>query len=70
MHTFWMVICSNSILAIGIAAAALLLGYVWKNPAALHLVWLVVLLKLFTPPIMACKHRRVNKLPFGIRHRR
>lgn len=52
MHTFWMVICSNSILAIGIAIVALLLGYAWKNPAALHVIWIVVLLKLFTPPIV------------------
>src|SRR4029079_10195230 len=44
-----------AILAIG----AVLLSRVWKNPAAIHLLWVVVLLKLFTPPIVS------SQLPFA-----
>ena len=59
MSTFWEIVVSNALIASAMAFAALLVGRVWKNPSAVHLVWLVVLLKLFTPPIITAK------LPFA-----
>src|SRR6188768_3214791 len=62
MNTFWALnvsnvpattaIVSNAIVATMLAVGVTLLGRFWKNPAALHVLWLVVLLKLFTPPLV------------------
>lgn len=52
MHIFWEIVASNALLVIVLAVGVALLGRVWKNPAALHVLWLLVLLKLFTPPIV------------------
>lgn len=51
MHSFWEIIASNALVATGLAFGIVLLSRVWKNPAAMHLLWVVVLLKLFTPPV-------------------
>ena len=50
MYAFWGIIASNAIVAMILAIGAVLLGRVWKNAAAIHVLWVVVLLKLFTPP--------------------
>jgi beta-lactamase regulating signal transducer with metallopeptidase domain len=42
---------SNAAVAAGLAALALLVGRVWRSPAVRHAAWLVVLLKLVTPPL-------------------
>ena len=65
MNTFWALnvsnvpattaIVSNAIVATMLAVGVTLLGRFWKNPAALHVLWLVVLLKLFTPPLVTTK---------------
>src|SRR5437762_9388385 len=55
MNTFWAMICSNAIVAALLAVVATLLGRIWKNPAAMHVLWLVVLLKLFTPPLLTAE---------------
>ena len=52
MYAFWEIIASNAVIAAILAIVALLLGRIWKNAAALHLIWIVVLLKLFTPPLV------------------
>ena len=52
MHIFWEIVASNALLVIPLAMGVALLGRVWKNPAALHVLWALVLLKLFTPPIV------------------
>ena len=52
MQSFWELIVSNALIATFLAIATALLSRVWKNPAAIHLLWVVVLLKLFTPPIL------------------
>jgi beta-lactamase regulating signal transducer with metallopeptidase domain len=52
MHAFWGVVASNAVVAAFLAIVAGLLGRVWKHPAALHALWVVVLLKLFSPPIV------------------
>src|SRR5258708_19291542 len=59
MSYFWDIIASNAIVAAILAIGALLLSRLWKNPAAIHLLWVVVLLKLFTPPIVT------PQLPFA-----
>ncbi len=59
MINAWEIIASNAILATFLGIGAALLGRVWKNPAALHLLWVIVLLKLFTPPVV------ISGLPFA-----
>ena len=55
MHGFWAVVVSNALVVCLLAVVALLLGRVWKNRAALHLVWLAVLIKLFVPPLFTAE---------------
>ena len=52
MNAFWEMIVSNAIVATILAVGAALLGRTWRNAAAVHLLWLVVLLRLFTPPLV------------------
>src|SRR5262249_30249049 len=51
MYTFWAIIISNAAVATILAIGAMLLGRIWKNAAAVHFLWVVVLLKLFTPTL-------------------
>jgi beta-lactamase regulating signal transducer with metallopeptidase domain len=60
MYTFWEIIASNAVVATILAGVAILLGRIWKNAAAVHVLWVVVLLKLFTPPLL------ITGLPFAI----
>ena len=39
---------------------AILLSRIWKNAAAIHVLWVVVLLKLFTPPLLT------TAIPFAV----
>jgi beta-lactamase regulating signal transducer with metallopeptidase domain len=59
MYTFWEIIASNAVVATILAGVAILLGRFWKNAAAVHVLWVVVLLKLFTPPLL------ITGLPFA-----
>ncbi len=59
MINAWEIIASNAILATFLGIGTALVGRVWKNPAALHLLWVIVLLKLFTPPAV------ISGLPFA-----
>ena len=59
MYTFWEIIASNAMVATILAIGAMLLGRIWKNAAAVHVLWVVVLLKLFTPPLITAE------LPFA-----
>jgi beta-lactamase regulating signal transducer with metallopeptidase domain len=59
MYAFWAIIISNAAIATILAIGAMLLGRIWKNAAAVHLLWVVVLLKLFTPPLFTAE------LPFA-----
>ncbi|MGD0899732.1 MAG: M56 family metallopeptidase [Thermoguttaceae bacterium] len=52
MQTFWEIVASNALLVVVLAAGVALLGRVWKNPLRLHLLWVLVLLKLVTPPVV------------------
>ena len=60
MYAFWEIIASNAVIATILAIFALLVGRIWKNAAALHLIWIVVLLKLFTPPLVT------TNVPFAL----
>jgi beta-lactamase regulating signal transducer with metallopeptidase domain len=52
MYNFWVISASNATVATILAVGAMLLSRIWKNAAALHVLWVVVLLKLFTPPLL------------------
>ncbi len=53
MSLFWEVVVSNAVVASGLAIGVGLLSRVWKNAAAVHLLWVLVLVKLFTPPMIS-----------------
>ncbi len=59
MYAFWEIIASNAVVATILAIGVMLLGRIWKNAAAVHALWVVVLLKLFTPPLIT------TELPFA-----
>jgi len=52
MNAFWEIVISNSLLVVILAVVIALAGRFWKNPAGLHLLWLLVLLKFVTPPLL------------------
>jgi len=52
METFFLSVLSSSMVAAGLAVAILLLGRYLRSPAVLHLLWVVVLVKLFVPPVL------------------
>ena len=52
MNAFWEIVASNSLVFAVLAACVALLGRIWRNPAGLHLLWVFVLLKLVTPPVV------------------
>jgi len=52
MRAFWGIVASNSLVAVVLAVAVALLGRHWKNPMGLHVLWVFVLLKLVTPPVV------------------
>ena len=41
----------NTVMACGLAVMAWALGYLWRRPQVLHVLWVLVLLKLVTPPV-------------------
>src|SRR5713101_259035 len=45
-------VLANAACAAVLALLALAVGRVWRRPAVLHGLWLLVLLKLVTPPIL------------------
>lgn len=52
MYAFWEIVASNSLVVGLLAVGVVVLGCIWRNPAALHLLWVLVLLKLVTPPMV------------------
>jgi len=55
MHAFWEIVASNAVLVTVLAIGVALLGRVWRNPLGLHVLWVLVLVKLFTPPLITIK---------------
>ena len=51
MNGFWQIVVSNAMVATLLALGVALIGRVWKNPQGRHLLWLLVLVKLLTPPV-------------------
>src|SRR5262245_60860587 len=52
MSSFLTVVLSNAVVAAGLAVLAALAGRVVRRPALAHAIWLLVLLKLVTPPLL------------------
>jgi beta-lactamase regulating signal transducer with metallopeptidase domain len=52
MHAFWEITASNVLVVTVLAVCVAAVGRVWKNPAGMHFLWLLVLLKLITPPLV------------------
>ena len=50
MSTFLGIGLANALMATLLALLAAVVGRVWKKPALRHGLWLLVLLKLVTPP--------------------
>ncbi len=55
MHAFWEIVASNSLVVVVLALGVAFLGRHWKNPVGLHLLWVFVLLKLITPPVVTVR---------------
>ena len=51
MSVFWEIVVSNALVVALLALVLTLLGRKWKHPAALHVLWVLLLLKLFLPPV-------------------
>jgi beta-lactamase regulating signal transducer with metallopeptidase domain len=45
-------IVSNAAICLGLALIALIVGKTFKRPSITHLIWLLVLVKLLTPPVV------------------
>src|ERR687887_524383 len=52
MDTLLEVGLANALLAAGLGLAVALVTRVWRRPALAHALWLLVLLKLITPPLV------------------
>ena len=52
MHAFWEIVASNSLVVVVFATCVTLLGRIWRNSVGLHLLWMLVLIKLITPPLI------------------
>ncbi|UCD38464.1 MAG: M56 family metallopeptidase, partial [Fidelibacterota bacterium] len=50
--SLFQVVLSNAALALALAIVALVVGAILKRPQLAHLLWLLVLVKLLTPPVM------------------
>ena len=42
----------NAVMATGLAMVVWLVTRVWRHPVFVHTLWIVVLLKLITPPLV------------------
>ena len=55
MNHFWEIVGSNALVATILAFGVTAVSRVWRNNAAIHLLWVVVLLKFFTPPMVTAR---------------
>ena len=51
MQSLVQILLSNALIAAALAAVIWPLGLVWRKPAIMRALWIVVLLKLITPPV-------------------
>ena len=52
METVFQICLSNTIVALALAAGAVVAGAVGRRPALVHGLWVLVLIKLVTPPLV------------------
>ena len=52
MNAFWEIVASNALLVVVLAVVVAVVGRFWKNPLGLYVLWLLVLLKFVTPPLL------------------
>jgi beta-lactamase regulating signal transducer with metallopeptidase domain len=52
VNELFLIVAHNTVAALALACIVWSVTRVWRNPAAAHLLWLVVLLKLLAPPVM------------------
>jgi hypothetical protein len=52
MEAFWHIIISNSVVACGLTVVAVIAARLRVSPTVVHVLLLLALLKLFTPPIL------------------
>jgi beta-lactamase regulating signal transducer with metallopeptidase domain len=52
LSTLLQVALSNAVMATGLALLALVISSLWRRPAVTHCLWVLVLLKLVTPPLV------------------
>ena len=69
MNAIGEIVVSNALLVVILAAIIALLGRFWKNPAGLHLLWLLVLLKFITPPLLTVPIRLPSR-PIAVEPKR
>ena len=62
MVTFFTCVASNALFAACLAVVATVLTRIWRSPHLAHALWLLVLIKLVTPPLV---HVRVDRLVWG-----
>ncbi len=58
-------VLSNAILALVLAIIALAIGSIFKRPQLAHLLWLLVLIKLLTPPVITIPVITIPELQVG-----
>src|SRR5437588_843865 len=52
METLLQVGLSNAVMAAVIAVLVAVIARIWRRPAVVHALWILVLLKLITPPLV------------------
>jgi len=52
MDSILQFLLSNALVATILALVLVLVGRVWRHPGLLHMLWLIVLVKLVTPPVV------------------
>jgi hypothetical protein len=52
METLLRIGLSNAVVALLMALVVVTVACVWRRPAVLHALWLLVLIKLVTPPLV------------------
>ena len=58
MHSIYALLVSNVVFAALLAVLAIVLTKVWRNPQIAHSLWLLVLVKLVTPPLIYVPYSR------------
>ena len=51
MSSFLGIVASNALVVTVLALVLIAVGRAWRHPASLHVLWVLVLLKLFVPPV-------------------